>query len=60
MLLFEFDEALLRFNVQTPAFEELFQLPLTIGHMLRRLPFLPAIGILFGPVGHNPAANHSA
>lgn len=52
MLLFEFVRELFRFNVQTPAFDALFQLPPDIGqHMLRRLP---------KAVSLNPAAYHSA
>ena len=38
MLLFEFVRTLLRFRAQTPALEELFQLPPEIGAMLRRIP----------------------
>lgn len=50
MLLFEFDRLLLRFNAQTPAFAELFQLPPEIGHISRRFPL---------PLGCHPAANHA-
>lgn len=55
MLLFEFVRTLLRFKFQTPALEELFQLPLEIGAMLRRLPLLLLLSL-----ESNPAANHAA
>ena len=38
MLLFEFARTLLRFNAQGPSMDALFQLPLEIGAILRRLP----------------------
>lgn len=55
MLLFEFVRLLFRFTYQTPAFDELFQLPLDIGAMLSRLPLL-----LLLPHKDYPAADHAA
>ncbi len=55
MLLFEFVRELLRLSAQTPALEELFQLPPEIGAILRRLPLL----LLLALEG-NPATDHSA
>lgn len=54
-LLFELDRTLLRLNAHTPAFEPLFQLPLEIGHMLRRFPLL-----LVTSFAYDPSADHSA
>lgn len=55
MLLFEFVRELLRLSAQTPALEELFQLPPEIGAMLRRLPLL-----LYLALEGYPASDHSA
>ena len=55
MLLFEFERELLRLSAQTPALEELFQLPPEIGAILRCLPLL-----LLLPLEGDPAANHAA
>lgn len=52
-LLLELPRTLLRFNVQTPAFDELFQLPPEIGHMLRRFPH-------HFTISDDPAADHPA
>lgn len=52
-LLLELPRTLLRFNAQTPALEELFQLPPEIGHMLRRFPY-------HFTIGDDPAADHPA
>lgn len=57
MLLFEFVRELLRLSAQTPALEELFQLPPEIGAMLRRLPLLLFLRLLLPHIG-NPAAYH--
>lgn len=46
MLLLLFVRELLQLTVQTPAFVLLFQLPPTIGHILRRLPFLEHLIVL--------------
>ena len=55
MLLFEFERELLRLSAQTPALEELFQLPPEIGAMLRRLPLL-----LLLTLKDHPATDHAA
>lgn len=55
MLLFEFVRELLRLSAQTPALEELFQLPPEIGAILRRLPLLLLLAL-----ESNPATDHSA
>ncbi len=55
MLLFEFVRLLFKFAYQTPAFDELFQLPLDNKAMLRRLPLLLLLAI-----EDHPAAEHAA
>ena len=55
MLLFEFVRLLFRFKYQTPAFDELFQLPLDKGAMSRYLPLLPLLALI-----DDPAADHAA
>ena len=59
MLLFEFVRELLRLSAQTPALEELFQLPPEIGAMLRRLPLLLFFLLLLA-LESDPAADHPA
>jgi len=54
MLLFELDRALLRFNAQTPALEELFQFPPEIGAMLRRSPLLLLRSFKDDPAAYHP------
>ena len=54
MLLFEFVRLLFKFNAQTPALEELFQLPPEIGAMLRPIPLL-----LFLTLENHPSADHA-
>ncbi len=55
MLLFEFVRLLFRFAYQTPALDELFQLPLDRKAMLRRLPLL-----LLPVIEYDPCAHHAA
>lgn len=54
MFVFEFERALLRFRLNTPAFEPLFQLPPRIGTILRRFPYC-----FFLSFKGDPAANHA-
>jgi hypothetical protein len=56
MLSLEFARVLFRLNDQTPAFDELFQLPPEIGAILRRFPCTTLFRLTHG---NQPAADHA-
>jgi len=62
LLSFELARELLKLDNQTPAFDELFQLPPQFGHMSRRLPWSSRRRdtFFFGPLSGQPTADHAA